>query len=362
MGRGAHALRRRDVPGAAEGARTLGDNSPSPVAAIDIGSNTVHLLVARPRRDRADLKALADAAELVRFGADIAVHGEIGRERMKRARNAVREQVALARSLGATTVLGIATEGVRAARNGADVLDWLARETGVRFALVSGEQEAALTYWGVTSGLPATYERHAVVDLGGGSMEIAVGEGEHVRWRASLPLGAGTVHARWLSADPPASRDISAAHVAIGELLRPLDPPLPVHEVAVCGGAATGLRALTRRAPEIQHLSRAFARARAARGLAGRGNPARRFRYLTHEHLSALLHVLQTLPAAEVAARYGIDAGRAPLLPAGCLALLTTLEKLHAPRLRVSRQGIREGMVYAYHRYGDAWLDAAARG
>src|SRR5262249_32354881 len=126
----------------------------APLAAIDVGSNTVHLIVARPTADGRDLEHLADELELVRLGADVSQTGVIGPERLARAVAAVRAQAAVARRRGAKVILGIATEGVRAAANGAELIEHVRAATGVTLELVTGDQEATLTYWGATSGLP----------------------------------------------------------------------------------------------------------------------------------------------------------------------------------------------------------------
>ncbi|MGZ3677678.1 MAG: Ppx/GppA phosphatase family protein, partial [Ktedonobacterales bacterium] len=183
--------------------------SSQPLAAIDVGSNTIHLTVGRPTPDGYDLEYLADELELVRLGADVSASGALGSERMRRAISVIQHQTEVARQHGAALVLGIATEGVRAARNGAEFIERVRVETGVVLELVSGEQEAALTYWGATSGLDRESEgktvdaKRAVLDLGGGSMEIVAGEGSKVEWRVSLPLGSGAVHDRYAPADPP---------------------------------------------------------------------------------------------------------------------------------------------------------------
>ena len=163
----------------------------APLAAIDVGSNTIDLTVARPTPDGADLEYIADELELVRLGADVSRSGTIGVERMARAIEVVQHQAEVARTGGAERILGIATEGVRAASNGQELLERVRDETGVALELISGDQESAFTYWGATSGLKDCSARRAVLDLGGGSIEIVLGVGNAVQWRTSLPLGSG---------------------------------------------------------------------------------------------------------------------------------------------------------------------------
>lgn len=323
----------------------------SPLAAIDAGSNTIHLVVAQPTADGRDLRTLGDEQELIRLGADVSATGAIGEERAARAIAAIRAQAARARALGATAVLGIATEGVRAAANANDFLRRVEAETGVRLELVTGEQEAALTYWGVTGVAATSGERRVVLDLGGGSLEMVVGTGANIEWRVSLPLGSGTIHDRYAPADPPVASELDTARDAVAAALAPLNPPLPVAMALACGGTATTLAMLAEQALNGPNGIGA------ADTAAGYVAPT-----LTLDRLGALLDLLKSLPAADVSRRYQIDEGRARLLGAGAVVLLGAMRRVGVDALRVSRRGIREGALLAYLRAGDGWLDAATRG
>lgn len=323
----------------------------STIAALDAGSNTVHVVVARPNTAGTDLMVLADEVELVRLGADVSATGAIGAERMARALMAIARQAALARGLGASTILGLATEGVRAAANGAELLRRARDEAGVDLALISGEQEAALTYWGATSGQflgESAIGRTAVTDLGGGSLELVVGEIAAILWRASLPLGSGTMHDRLAPADPPDPAELNEAERFVTAALAPLDMPLPVAAVAVTGGTATTLAALARRAGLGASSSSTL--------------PDLKLPDLTETLLADLLALLHRHSAAELARRYGVDEGRARLLGAGAVVLRAVLRRLGVECLRVSRRGVREGAILAYQLHGAGWLEAATRG
>ena len=331
----------------------VGEAASAPLAAIDMGSNTVHLAVARPTT-AGGLAILADETVLVRLGADLAATGQIGTERAAHATATVRAQAERARALGATVLLGIATEGVRAARNGEAFLARLYDETGVAFTLITGEQEAALTYWGVTSEqvesatstTATTPTRRGVVDLGGGSLELVVGEGSRVGWRISLPLGSGAIHDHYTPGDPLSAAELAQARSVAEEMLRPLDLPLPVAMASACGGSATALQRLATRVNGGDDLIGKNA-----------ANDA-----LTTADLQRLLALLQQMPAREITARYGIEEGRARLLGAGAVVLLAVIERLGVERLHVSQRGIREGAILAYLHAGDGWLTAATQG
>jgi exopolyphosphatase/pppGpp-phosphohydrolase len=329
----------------------------APLAAIDAGSNTIHLTVARPTAGGADLEYLADELELVRLGADVSRTGAIGPERMARAVAVVRKQAEVARGHGAARILGIATEGVRTAGNGGELLERIRAETGVEFALVTGDQEAALTYWGLTSGLGDGGKRRAALDLGGGSLEVVVGEGTRVAWRVSVPLGSGVLHDRLAPSDPPRAAELAAVRREVAQTLAPLAIPLPVEAALAAGGTATTLAALA-----AQTLDGRAAPASASRTPENGQSAAQLAPFLTTEMLEQLIALLEGQSAADVTARYGIEEARARLLGAGATVLLATLERLGVPALHVRRRGIREGAILAYYHRGDGWLDAARDG
>jgi exopolyphosphatase/guanosine-5'-triphosphate,3'-diphosphate pyrophosphatase len=329
----------------------------TPIAAIDVGSNTVHVTVARPSdivtRPTA-LEVIGDQSDLVRLGHDIAVSGRISPERADKAIAALAQYVAFAHMLSARTVLGIATQGVRAAENSAEFITRAQAEIGIVLQVITGAQEAALSYWGATSDEPVGPGLHGVVDLGGGSLELVVGEGTRVVWRVSLPLGAGTVRDHLALGDPPTVARLDRAFQVVREELRPLDLPHTPHEVAVCGGTAGALAALgarlfgesrTRVAIRHGHLVEVTARP-----------------ILTRYHLETVLGVLTKQPAGKIAARHNLKPARARLLAAGALVLLATMERMGVSRLAVSRRGIREGAILGYVHAGEAWLEAATRG
>src|SRR5262249_9622913 len=146
------------------------------------------------------------------------------------------------------------------------------------------------------SGLEDMSARRAVLDLGGGSIEIVLGVGSAVQWRKSLPLGSGAMHDRYAPSDPTRAAELAAVRAAVDATLTPLDMPLPVD-----GGWGAGGTATTRGA-------------RAARALTEKGKlvkedgshepMARRVQLLTDDMFHALIGLLQARPAAEIAARY----------------------------------------------------------
>ncbi|HEX5155829.1 MAG TPA: hypothetical protein VFW17_01310 [Ktedonobacterales bacterium] len=336
----------------------------TPLAAVDVGSNTIHLVVAHPTEDGGDLITLADVLDLTRLGEDVSATGAIGPERTERAISILREYAAKAQSLGANELLAIATESLRSAANADDFLARVRTDTGIELQVITGEQEAALTYWGATSGLPATAERRAVLDLGGGSMEVVIGEGSRIAWRSSLPLGSGAMHARYAPSDPPRAAELDQVRAAATEQLAALNVPLPVGRVIACGGTATTLTMLAARAlhiPEPEDLA-AGEEAPPPETLHAPNADGMRLGLLAREHLEALASLLVATPAARLTELYGIPLARAEILGAGEAVLRAVVEHLGAEALSISRRGVREGAILARLHAGDAWLEAATVG
>jgi exopolyphosphatase/guanosine-5'-triphosphate,3'-diphosphate pyrophosphatase len=325
-----------------------------PVAAIDAGSNTIHLTVAMPHASGFDLRPLADNADLVRLGADVTEIGAIGPERAQRAITAIRRQLAIAREHKVETVLGIATEGVRRAANAEAFLRRVEEETGLRLITITGEQEAALAYWGATSEDANITGLRGVIDMGGGSLELIVGERERIAWRVSLPMGAGVTRKRWAPNDPPTFADLIATWEGVRDQLARLQPPGSVVDVTVCGGTATTLATVAGRA------FHKHADPRTVKGAAPATSGRRRS--LPLSTLDALIRLTLRANEEELTKRYRLREGRARLLFSGAVTLYAGLSLVGLDELWVSRRGIREGAIIAWKRAGEGWLEAAARG
>jgi exopolyphosphatase/guanosine-5'-triphosphate,3'-diphosphate pyrophosphatase len=316
-----------------------------PIAAIDVGSNTIHLVIGVPQgahRDR--LEILKDELGFVRLGAGVGNGGRIAPERFERGLAILRQMSDLAREAGAQTILCAATEVMRKAANGPAFLARAKAELGLDIPVISGEQEAALTFWGATSDRTlGQAESVAVADLGGGSMELVLGLGQRLTWRSSIPLGSGTTHDRFIQSDPPAPEEIAALRSDVAAFLGTLDLPEQSSQegqLIVCGGTATTLLAFSWSALNITPAQTSLSRAEVEQGIA----------------------LLLAHPAEAISSSYGVEAPRAQILSAGAAVLLELMQRLGVEQMEISQRGIREGMILSYARRGVAWLEAAERG
>lgn len=303
-----------------------------PCAAIDIGSNSTELAVARCSPE--SLEMLKDESQMLRTGEDVKASGEIGQETRARLISLLNEYTKLAKRQRARVFLVVATEAMREARNGQEVVQEIERQTGLHVHIISGTLEAALTYHGATSGPPVPADA-GVLDVGGGSTEIVTARQRKITWLTSLPIGSGWLHDQFLTADPPMQEEIEEAQDFLHRYLRAVHVPHFPLTLMVTGSSAKSLLKVAKQALNLDEESDR----------------------LTRKALTACLGILRTLSAQEVADRYGLGVERASVLPGGALILLEMLAYLGLDEARVSPSGVREGMLLAYGRFGDEWLE-----
>jgi exopolyphosphatase / guanosine-5'-triphosphate,3'-diphosphate pyrophosphatase len=281
-------------------------------ACIDIGSNTTRLLVADV--DDGRLEVVTEAKAFTALGRELQAHGRIGAPKLVELVAVVEAQVAAAQRLGAVETRAVATDAVRRAANGRRLAREVAERTGAEIEILSAGEEARLAFTGAVGMLdePPT-GLVGVVDVGGGSSELVVGEpGWAPAWWESVPLGSSSVTDRWLHSDPPRASELAAALDQIRDAVAGLSPPRPGRALAV-GGSATSLGCVAGTLLDAP----AFARA---------------------------LYLLGTEPSAALGDRIGVDPRRVRLLPAALLLLEAMAARLGVP-LTVSRGGIREGLL-----------------
>lgn len=298
------------------------------VAAIDVGSTSVHLLVADVADGR--LTPLVDQSAFLGLGDRVRREGTIGEELTARLVAALAAYAATARRLDARWVEVVGTEPLRRAHDSARVVHAVETSVGVPFHVLDHEEEGILTLIGATMGRPVTDDT-LVVDIGGGSSEFVVaGRGRHPQ-ATGLRLGAAALTAELVTHDPPSADELQALHDAAREGLRAAPDARPATIVAVGGTASNVARIAGLPAATVPVLSRAAVR--------------------------AALDTLAVTPADALVARHGVNPVRARILPAGAAIVLALLDRYRAGELVVSDAGIREGVVLAISRAGRAWRD-----
>jgi exopolyphosphatase/pppGpp-phosphohydrolase len=315
-------------------------SSPPMRAAIDIGSNTIHLVVARCTPY--DLEIVEDQQELVRIGESVTATGEISQEKTKAAIATLKRYKELAKKHNASPILVVATEAIRQASNSAAFLEQVLSKTKLTVHLISGTAEAALTFFGSTYEVykePHPPAQIGVMDLGGGSLELVTARNMHITWRTSLPVGSGWLHHRYLSSDPPTYDEVSVADAFLQTYFRGLQLKHHLPVLIVTGGSANSLLFLARNAfnLEMNHTQ------------------------LTQLDLMRCQGLLMSLPAEEIAKRFEQPLARARILLAGALIIQSVMTRLRVNEIHVSSHGIREGVLLAYERYRERWLEIVSQ-
>lgn len=285
---------------------------PSIHACIDVGSNTTRLLVAS--RDGPGLRELVAERAFTRIGASCETDGRIPDETIAATAAVVGGQLRSARAADASEVVAVATAAVRDAPNRDELIGAIECGTGLELRVLSGKEEARLSFIGATRGLPAgTPGPVAVVDVGGGSTELAIGTpcGEP-SFSASLRIGSSVIACAHLHSDPPAPAELDAARAAAAAAFECLGAPVAAGALAV-GGTATSLHRLAGRELDPASLERA-------------------------------LEVLGSAPSATVARRFDLDRERVRLLPGGILVLAAATRCLGLTPA-IAGGGLREGML-----------------
>jgi exopolyphosphatase/pppGpp-phosphohydrolase len=292
-------------------------------AAIDIGSNSVHLLVAALAGD--GVRAIVDVSALIGLGDVVDREGVVTRDARDRLAAAVRDQVAVAREAGAASIVLVATEPLRRAADAADVASELAGAVGLPLHVLTHAEEAELTLLGVTGGHRPP-PGLLVVDVGGGSSEVIVAGTPPVL--GVLRTGSARLTAAHLRSDPPTADEIVAVRSAALSLVAALPPAGAAFGIAV-GGTATNLIRV------------------ADDGAGGLGRA----------EMERLFAVVARLPADEVASRFRVNRRRAGQLAAGAAILDAIMDRYALDRLDVSPASLREGAIVAEARAGAAWRD-----
>jgi len=294
------------------------------VAAIDCGTNSTRLLIARGDGSTVDRRM-----QITRLGEGVDRSGSLSPGAIERTLSVLREYRAAMDRQGVSRIRAIATSAVRDAGNAAGFLEPARRVIGSEPRVLTGDEEGKLSYRGATSELPADAGPWLVVDVGGGSTELVTSTPAGID-AVSLDVGCVRVTERWLVSDPPAPAELDAARRHVTQLVRGAADQHPAF-AAACGlvGLAGTVSALTM----------------LVLGLASYDREAVHHAHLRRADVSELLDALARLPVAERRRRRGMERDRADVLVGGSLVLDSVMDVLGFDRLTVSESDILDGIV-----------------
>jgi len=327
------ATARQAASSAQTGSAAVGDDRERRVAAIDIGTNSIHLLIAAIDPALHSFSVVQAEKAAVRLGERDPVSGDLSPESVQRALLTLRHCRDLALSHGAEQILTAATSAVREAPNGRDFLQELERSLGLHVDLVSGPEEARLIYLGVLSGLPLGDLPHYILDIGGGSTELILADGRDARSLTSTRIGAVRLQREFCQQDPlpPQRRSFLEAYIQGA-----LDPAVAEVKAALAPGEKPVLVGTSGTAMALAALAAADD-AKPSRKLNG-------FR-LSRTRVDQLVTRLVAMSPEQRRALAPINERRAEIIVPGALILQTAMAMLQAQELVVCDRALREGLI-----------------
>jgi exopolyphosphatase/guanosine-5'-triphosphate,3'-diphosphate pyrophosphatase len=295
---------------------------------LDVGSNTVHLLVVDAHRGGHPTPMSSTKATL-RLAEATDSAGKITKRGAEKLISTIGEFAKIADSSGCEELMAFATSAVRDAGNSDDVLARVRKETGVELRVLTGVDESRLTFLAVRRWYGWSAGRIINLDIGGGSLEMSSGLDEEPEVALSLPLGAGRLTREWLSDDPPGRRRVA--------MLRDwLDAELAEASVNVLEAGSPDLAVAT---------SKTFRSLARLTGAAPSGAGPRVKRTLTANGLRQLISFISRMTTADRAELEGVSAERAPQIVAGALVAEASMRSLSIESVDICPWALREGLI-----------------
>jgi exopolyphosphatase / guanosine-5'-triphosphate,3'-diphosphate pyrophosphatase len=297
------------------------------IAAIDVGSNSLHMVVAQADPD-GSLTTLWRMKEMVGLGRISFPSRRLSADAMERAISTLRRFQQAARARGCEKVLAVATSAVREAENGGDFLRRARRELGMGIKVVSARDEARLIYLGVRHAVDLGSRPHFILDIGGGSVEFIVGDSHKAQLLESRKLGAARMTAQYISTDPVSPADLKALLAHYDKELTPLcDSILALKPIGAIGTSGT-----------MENLA-AMCAAIEKKENAG---------IIERDSLSRLLNKLIESRSKDRAGMPGLDDQRKDQVLAGALLVSELMRRLNLPQIRLGKSALREGILLEY--------------
>ena len=293
-------------------------------AAVDIGSNSVRLKIARLVAGR--LKALHEDREVTRLGEGAFRSGFLTPDSMAETVKVLRRFHRATQQIVTDTVRVVATSALRDARNSQAFLEWVRSATGWRVEIISGVEEARLIHLGLVSSRRVDRAPTLMIDLGGGSCELTVTQGGHIRDAVSLPLGAVRLTDEFLRHDPSRKGELKRLRGFVAREVGRIGSRISaarVKNVIATSGTAAALAAVA------IHLRRGGSR-----------RPV-----VSRAEMTRIAKRLARLPVAERREIEGIGPRRAEIIVAGAMVYHELLDRLHLKTFRYSPLGLRDGIL-----------------
>jgi exopolyphosphatase / guanosine-5'-triphosphate,3'-diphosphate pyrophosphatase len=315
---------------------TIGDrNQPAPVlAAIDIGTNSIHTVIVQIKPDLPAFSIVGREKDTVRLGDRDKATGNLTEDAMARSIEALRRHQAIAQSLGATQIIAVATSATREAPNGRLFIDRIDAELGLKVDLISGQEEARRIYLGVLSGIEFNNTPRIMIDIGGGSTELILGDSEEPRTLSSTKVGAVRLSVELVKTDPISDAEFNYLQAYVrGQLERPIDDIKAQIQAGekpqMVGTSGT-----------IETISTIIARDKTG------SLPSRLHGFkLNLKDVKALIQKLRRLSNSDRAQLAGMSERRAEIIIPGAVVLQEAMLMLGMDSLTFCERSLREGVI-----------------
>ena len=302
------------------------------LAVLDIGTNSIHMVLAEVQADYS-YKILDRFKDMTRLGDGVFTSRRLSDQAMMRGLEVIRHLVTLARNKGYERIAGVATSAVREARNGGEFLDHVAQQTGLIVRVITGAEEARLIFLGVQNSVALPDLPTLVIDIGGGSVEVIVGNRDTVFHARSLKLGAIRLKDLYLTKTPPSKSMMHEMEEAVTSQLKTALGPYKtkrIEQVIATSGMAANLA-------EVIYLQRT-----------GRPLPQLNLAKISRKDIAATEKRLADATLKTRLSIPGLDPKRVDTLLPASTVLRILLELLDKDELTLCDKAIREGIIYDF--------------
>ncbi|MHB1050473.1 MAG: Ppx/GppA phosphatase family protein [Bacteroidota bacterium] len=296
------------------------------IASIDIGTNTILLLIAQINAD-GTISPLHDEQVIARLGKGVDENRIISPDTFRRAESFLSQYKATCDQFRVDAIIAVGTSALRDARNNADFCSYILAQTGISIQILSGDEEAQWTYRGALSEFTGRSDRYTVIDIGGGSTELISGNHTGIQSAQSIDIGSVRITERFLRESPPADTSLAAAHEFIGSQLRSAN----IHDIGGTfaigvAGTVTTLAAMKTDIPLSRHNELSGT-------VLSLNDVQRIFEGLKGKNIDEIRHVPYMAP------------GREDIILAGILILMTVMETCRLDTINTGDRGLRFGIA-----------------
>lgn len=299
--------------------------SPKRVASIDIGTNTILLLVAKV--DKGVLQPLLEKETIVRLGENVQQNGVLSEGAMERGIQTLTQYLKECEEMGVQRIFAAGTSALREAKNARDFLKKVKEQLNLAIEIISGEEEAHLSFLAVATDLKNPEKPILVVDVGGGSTEFVLGKGDQISHWVSLPVGSVRFTEQFLLSDPVRQEEWVNMENEIVKGLGKVPPPQKPFTMVAVGGTATTLASVEL---GLEH----FVYEKIHHFILGR------------KPLKSQLELYRSRTLRDRKKIPGLFPSRADVILAGGAILYFAMEKFRVPSVLISCHGVRYGLIY----------------